>query len=677
LDSPIITSAGDLVGGQLRSINIETRTENWAKLSGIDLPESVFGPTIGDDGTIYASMLAGGLWAFDSVDGSTKWSFPQSPNDWPVYGPLIGKNGSVFFGATDGKLYSVNSSSASIQESQWPTQSRNNENTSYGPNNFFFYSPNVISVGNEFQWIDLKIESNTSWVISETLSWVFLSRESGEGNATVSLVIEQNQTGSERSGTITIGDFELPISQSALPTPMALAPTIVSESSFVANWEVVEGASKYLLDISRFSDFSSFLEGYEQRDVSNATSWLVEELDPSTQYFYRFRAQSGSELSEYSSIVSMQTLPLIWDLSLSVKGNVGGMVEGSGRFEDETEVTIRAIPDEGYKFADWLVGDSTFSYNPVETFVINESNELAARFKPAWKLDLLAEPEGAGTLTGDGTHIKNEPATIIAVPDEAYRFVGWKIGDSDYSSDSVDTVISAVNLTLVAHFEKIEWTLTLSSDNGRIVPSPQSEKYDNHATVSLMAVPDPGYRFGFWEGDATGNTGLKDLIMNGDKSISANFVLDVPEDYQHWLDTNAADESDPSRINLHGDLDYDGLPNYIEFVLGTSSEKGDLSENPRLIIQEDGQPYYTLYTRGPIEDGRLFVGVSPDLNSWGWVELIFASGSWLTSKPDLMIVDTQFMGGASDLWGITVRREEGAFNAGPVFFRIVTSLTAP
>jgi outer membrane protein assembly factor BamB len=103
-DSLIITEAGDLVGNFLRSINLGTGAENWAKLSGQELPESVFEPIIGDDGTIYAPMLAGGLWAFDSDDGSTKWSFFQTGNDWPIYGPIIGHDGTVFYGTSYGEV---------------------------------------------------------------------------------------------------------------------------------------------------------------------------------------------------------------------------------------------------------------------------------------------------------------------------------------------------------------------------------------------------------------------------------------------------------------------------------------------------------------------------------------------------------------------------------------------
>ncbi|MDA9764795.1 MAG: PQQ-binding-like beta-propeller repeat protein [Opitutales bacterium] len=200
-----------MVGGSISSINIETRTENWARVSGGDLPESVFEPVIGYDGIIYVPMLAGGLWAFDSVDGSTKWSFSQFTNDWPINGALVGHDGTVFFGTSKGEIYAINTSSTGLQDSHWPKQARNNGNTGYGPNDFFFYSPNSIEADNTFQWIDLNITSNKEWELSENIPWVFLSGQSGDGEGSVSIVVEENQSGTERVGTITVGGFEIPI----------------------------------------------------------------------------------------------------------------------------------------------------------------------------------------------------------------------------------------------------------------------------------------------------------------------------------------------------------------------------------------------------------------------------------------------------------------------------------
>jgi hypothetical protein len=107
-------------------------------------------------------------------------------------------------------------------------------------------------------------------------------------------VIEQNMSGADREGVLKIGVSQLPIFQSGLPAPIALASTNISENAFLANWEGIDGTTNYFLDVSESPDFENFVDGYEQRDVSNATNWLVEGLN-------RVRPTSSEETNQPGS----------------------------------------------------------------------------------------------------------------------------------------------------------------------------------------------------------------------------------------------------------------------------------------------------------------------------------------------------------------------------------------
>ena len=50
---------------------------------------------------------------------------------------------------------------------------------------------------------DIDVFSNTSWTVSESLSWVSLNKTRGSNDEKVFVTIEENQTSSNRSGTIT------------------------------------------------------------------------------------------------------------------------------------------------------------------------------------------------------------------------------------------------------------------------------------------------------------------------------------------------------------------------------------------------------------------------------------------------------------------------------------------
>lgn len=78
-----------------------------------------------------------------------------------------------------------------------------------------------------------------------------------------------------------------------------------------------------------------------------------------------------------------------------------------------------------------------------------------------------------GTTTGDGTYLYGKKVTISAVADACYEFVQWNDGDT-YATREV-TVTG--NATYVATFRKVQYTITVQSDN------------DTQGSVSITAMP--------------------------------------------------------------------------------------------------------------------------------------------------------------------------------------------
>lgn len=89
---------------------------------------------------------------------------------------------------------------------------------------------------------------------------------------------------------------------------VANAPTDVTENSFTANWDAVPGATKYYIDVSSDSDFSTLLTGYDNLDIGNVLSTPVTGLAGNTQYFYRIRAFNGTCASDNSNTQPARTL---------------------------------------------------------------------------------------------------------------------------------------------------------------------------------------------------------------------------------------------------------------------------------------------------------------------------------------------------------------------------------
>jgi phosphodiesterase/alkaline phosphatase D-like protein len=96
------------------------------------------------------------------------------------------------------------------------------------------------------------------------------------------------------------------------PCPQVAAPnaqnaTNVTASSFTTHWSSVPGAIDYRLDVSTSNTFTTYVPGYQNLDVGNATSYNVTGLSAHTTYYYRARAYNGCATSPNSNVRSVHT----------------------------------------------------------------------------------------------------------------------------------------------------------------------------------------------------------------------------------------------------------------------------------------------------------------------------------------------------------------------------------
>ncbi|MHC4120891.1 MAG: SUMF1/EgtB/PvdO family nonheme iron enzyme, partial [Planctomycetota bacterium] len=72
-----------------------------------------------------------------------------------------------------------------------------------------------------------------------------------------------------------------------------------------------------------------------------------------------------------------------------------------------------------------------------------------------------------------------------------------------------------------------KYSLTSTAINGSVRKDPDQAGYDHGQTVTLMALPDPGYGFANWSGGLFGSTNPATLVMNANKSVTAIFALEA------------------------------------------------------------------------------------------------------------------------------------------------------
>ena len=183
--------------------------------------------------------------------------------------------------------------------------------------------------------------------------------------------------------------------------------------------------------------------------------------------------------------------------TLTVSASVGGTVSTEGgTFDEGTEVTFTATPDEGFKFIGWEGNDST---SESLTVTINSDKTIQALFEliPSVQYNLNISASVGGTVsTEGGTYDEGTEVNITATPNEGYLFVGWD-GIEDTSNEI--TVLISSNTTVVAIFQVIaQFTVTISASEGGTVSSIGGTFIEGEE-LSVEASPNTGYEFVRWE----------------------------------------------------------------------------------------------------------------------------------------------------------------------------------
>jgi phenolic acid decarboxylase len=293
------------------------------------------------------------------------------------------------------------------------------------------------------------------------------------------------------------------------------------------------------MEVSSDADFK-----WAMAPVSRTQGYVIEypATDPNDENSDSDGYKDGYEIANGSDPNDPASFPT-YTLTLADGGTAtGGSFTATGTRGHDTNVSLTATAQPGYKFGSWT-GDASGTTTPL-LLLMDNNKTVGAIFVP-------------DTSDADGDGLTNFEELITHRTDPTKPDTD---NDGDNDKFEIDNGTSPTDATKFTTY-----TITLAGGgavmdgtvpSGNFAATPAGP-HRNGANVTLSAVAKPGYKFSSWAGDASGTTTSLTLTMDGNKSVGATFI--------------------PNK----GDTDGDGVSDYDEvFVLFTDPNFNPLASAP-------------------------------------------------------------------------------------------------
>ena len=207
----------------------------------------------------------------------------------------------------------------------------------------------------------------------------------------------------------------------------------------------------------------------------------------------------------------------------------GGKTEGAGAYNYGAEVTLVATTNPGYTFVGWKENGTQISSAATLTIDrLTKDREFVAEFKVnQYEVDVQADPENAGTVSGNGTYNYGQKATLTANENTGYEFVGWFDANGNQVSDKPSFEVRVTeDLSYVANFEAIKCTVDTNASPEVGGTTAGDGTYDHGATVTVVATANRGYKFMGWfkeNGEKVSEEASYSFTVTADCTLVAQF----------------------------------------------------------------------------------------------------------------------------------------------------------
>ena len=206
----------------------------------------------------------------------------------------------------------------------------------------------------------------------------------------------------------------------------------------------------------------------------------------------------------------------------------GTITPANGEYEEGEQVEVSAEANDTWMFSSWE-GDISGSENPVTVTVESDMAFTALFEKLQYSLDVTVE--GGGTVEENIVQTKMtdyETGTEVelnAIADEGWVFVEWQ-GDLS-GNENPQTLAMDEAKAVTAVFQRKEYPLTVNTEGEgnvtEVIVEEPAKDYQYETVVEITANPAEGWQFARWEGDAEGTENPSEIIIDGEKEVTAVF----------------------------------------------------------------------------------------------------------------------------------------------------------
>ena len=242
---------------------------------------------------------------------------------------------------------------------------------------------------------------------------------------------------------------------------------------------------------------SDWVETTHYQAIHDGDTWFGIETLPDEGYGLLTWSDGVKDTYRSIHITSDTTITAIFApyQYATILAGEGGRVVVSGDEYDKTtnrykclagsELTIKADPDEDYRFKAWSDGDM----NRNRTLVIASDTTITALFEKAsepltqYEVRVLSSNVDLGTVNAvSGLYYEGDQLTIIATPAYNASFVGW----SDGVNEATRVITITSDTTLTAQFAIESFLITFLNADGTVI---ESKYWEYGATPECSVIP--------------------------------------------------------------------------------------------------------------------------------------------------------------------------------------------